>query len=77
MRFLIADTFTTNLTKLTSQEQKAVKTTAFDLHLNPAHPRLYLHKLDRERDPNFGSIYANIDIRLIVLSTTWRGIIIH
>jgi hypothetical protein len=31
MEFRIADTFTASLSKLTSQEQKAVKTTAFDL----------------------------------------------
>jgi hypothetical protein len=31
MNFRIADTFTGSLTKLTSDEQKAVKTTAFDM----------------------------------------------
>ena len=35
MEFRIADTFTNSLTQLTSQEQKATKTTAFDLQLNP------------------------------------------
>ncbi len=53
MDFRIADTFTDSLTKLTGNEQKAVKTTAFDLQLNPAQPGLRLHKLDRARDPNF------------------------
>lgn len=38
MNFLIADTFTDSLARLTGEEQKAVKTTAFDLHLNPASP---------------------------------------
>ena len=32
--FRIADTFTDSLAKLTGDEQKAVKTTAFDLQLN-------------------------------------------
>jgi hypothetical protein len=32
MEFRIADTFTDALAKLTVQEQKAAKTTAFDLH---------------------------------------------
>ena len=36
MDFRIADTFTSALSHLTAQEQKAVKTTAFDLQLNPA-----------------------------------------
>ncbi len=33
MEFRIADTFTDSLAKLTGDEQKAVKTTAFDLPL--------------------------------------------
>jgi hypothetical protein len=40
--FRIADTFTDSLARLTGYEQKAVKTTAFDLQLNPAHPSLKL-----------------------------------
>lgn len=47
MEFRIADTFTDSLTKLTGDEQKAVKTTAFDLHLNPTSPGLRFHRLDR------------------------------
>ena len=34
MQFRIADTFTASLARLTGEEQKAVKTTAFDLQLN-------------------------------------------
>ena len=40
MEFRIADTFTDSLTRLTGDEQKAVKTAAFDLQLNPASPGL-------------------------------------
>ena len=47
MEFRIADTFTDSLAKLTGEEQKAVKTAAFDLQLNPAHPSLQLHKLEK------------------------------
>jgi len=36
MQFRIADTFTDSLAKLSGEEQKQVKTTAFDLQLNPA-----------------------------------------
>ncbi len=36
MDFRIADTFTDSLARLTGDLQKAVKTTAFDLQLNPA-----------------------------------------
>lgn len=32
MQFLIADSFTDSLSRLNGDEQKAVKTTAFDLH---------------------------------------------
>ncbi len=38
MEFRIADTFTDSLAKLTGDEQKAAKTTAFELQMNPAHP---------------------------------------
>ena len=46
MQFRIADTFTDSLAKLTGDEQKAVKTAAFDLQMNPAHPGLKLHQVD-------------------------------
>lgn len=69
MEFRIADTFTDSLARLTSEEQKAVKTTAFDLQLNPAHPSLQFHKLDRPKDPNFWSIRVSKDVRIIVHRT--------
>jgi hypothetical protein len=53
MEFRIADTFTGSLARLTGDEQKAVKTAAFDLQLNPAHPALQFHKLDKAKDPHF------------------------
>ncbi len=69
MEFRIADTFTDSLAKLTGEEQKAVKTTAFDLQMNPANPGMSFHRLDRAKDKNFWSIRVNIDIRLIVHKT--------
>jgi len=69
MEFRISDTFTDSLTRLTNQEQKAAKTTAFDLQLDPANPGLRFHKLDRVKDPNFWSVSVNMDIRLIVHKT--------
>jgi hypothetical protein len=38
MEFRIADTCTDSLGRLTGDEQKAVKTTAFNLQFNPANP---------------------------------------
>ena len=38
MEFWIADTFSDSLAKLAGQEQKAIKTTAFDLQLDRAIP---------------------------------------
>ena len=64
--FRIADTFTDSLARLTGEEQKAVKTTAFDLQLNPAAPGLSFHKLDKAKDKNFWSVRVSSDIRLIV-----------
>jgi superfamily I DNA/RNA helicase len=69
MQFRIADTFTDSLGRLTGQEQKAVKTTAFDLQLDTANPGLRFHKLDRAKDRNFWSVRVNDDIRLIVHRT--------
>src|SRR5581483_10519725 len=69
MTFLIADTFTDSLARLTSDEQKAVKTTAFDLQMNPSAPGLSFHKLDKAKDKRFWSVRVNADIRLIVHRT--------
>lgn len=69
MEFRISDTFTDSLARLTGDEQKAVKTTAFDLQLNPASPGMNFHKLDRAKDPNFWSVRVSSDIRLIVHRT--------
>ncbi len=66
VEFRIADTFTDSLARLTSDEQKAAKTTAFDLQLNPAAPGLSFHKLDKAKDKNFWSVRVSSDIRLIV-----------
>ncbi|MGH7493672.1 MAG: 3'-5' exonuclease [bacterium] len=69
MEFRIADTFTDSLAKLSNEEQKAVKTTAFDLQLNPANPGMQFHKLDNAKDTRFWSIRVSSDIRLIVHKT--------
>ncbi len=69
MEFRISDTFTDSLAKLTNDEQKAVKTTAFDLQMNPANPGMQFHKLDKARDTNFWSVRVSRDIRLIVHKT--------
>ena len=69
MQFRIADTFTDSLAKLTGDEQKAAKTTAFDLQMDPSAPGLSFHKLDRARDKNFWSVRINRDLRLIVHRT--------
>lgn len=69
MEFRISDTFTTSLAKLTNDEQKAVKTTAFDLQVNPSQPGMQFHKLAKSKDPNFWSVRAGSDLRLIVHRT--------
>jgi mRNA-degrading endonuclease RelE of RelBE toxin-antitoxin system len=66
MDFHIADTFTDSLARLTGDEQKAVKTTAFDLQTNPASPGMSFHKLDKVKDKNFWSVRVSSDIRMIV-----------
>ncbi len=69
MEFRIATTFTDSLTKLTNDEQKAVKMSAFDMQLNPANPGLHFHKIEKAKDPNFWSVRVNNDIRVIVHKT--------
>lgn len=69
MDFRIADTFTDSLACLTGAEQKSVKTTAFDLQLNPANPGFSFHKLDKAKDKNFWSVRVSSDLRLIVHRT--------
>jgi mRNA-degrading endonuclease RelE of RelBE toxin-antitoxin system len=69
LQFRIADTFTDSLSRLTGEEQKAVKTTAFDLQMNPANPGMQFHRVNRARDRRFWSVRASDDIRLIVHKT--------
>lgn len=61
MRVRIADSFTESLVRLTGELQKSVKTTAFDVQLNPANPGMSFHKLDKARDKNFWSVRASVD----------------
>jgi superfamily I DNA/RNA helicase/mRNA-degrading endonuclease RelE of RelBE toxin-antitoxin system len=66
MEFRISDTFTDSLAKLSNQDQKSVKTTAFDLQMDPSNPGMKFHKLDRAQDPNFSSVRVSKDLRVIV-----------
>ena len=69
MDFRIADTFTDALARLPAPDQKAVKTSAFDLQMNPQHPGLQMHRIDNSRDRNFWSVRVNSDVRIIVHKT--------
>lgn len=66
MQFLIGDTFTAALARLTADEQKAVKAAVFDLQTNPTQPGLAMHRIDRARDKQFWSARVNADVRLVV-----------
>ena len=69
MNLRIADTFTDSLARLTGDEQKAVKITAFDLQADPAGDGMRFHKLDKAKDKNFWSVRVSSDLRLIVHRT--------
>jgi hypothetical protein len=69
MNFLIADTFTTSLGKLAAKEQKAVKTTAFDLQMDASAPGLSMHRIESAKDPDFWSVRVSGDIRIILHKT--------
>jgi mRNA-degrading endonuclease RelE of RelBE toxin-antitoxin system len=77
MEFRIADTFTDSLGRVTGQEQKAAKTTAFDLQLDPTSNGLSFHKLDRAKDTNFWSVRVNADIRIIVHRTAASILLVY
>ena len=66
MQFRIADTFTSSLARLSNEQQKAAKTAAFDLQLNPAQPGHSLHRVTGAKDPNFWSVRVSLDFRIIV-----------
>jgi mRNA-degrading endonuclease RelE of RelBE toxin-antitoxin system len=70
MQFLIADSFTDSLSRLNGDEQKAVKTTAFDLQMNPANPSMSFHRLDKARDKNFWSVRASLSCAQAVPSVS-------
>jgi len=76
LTFLISDTFTDSLARLTGDEQKAVKTTAFELQLATGHqlpataPGMRFHKLDGAKDKNLWSVSVSMDIRMIVHKTS-------
>jgi mRNA-degrading endonuclease RelE of RelBE toxin-antitoxin system len=69
MEFRIADSFTAALGKLSRDEQKAVKTSVFDLQTNPEHPGLKWHRIGDSKDPNFWSCRVSRDIRIVVHKT--------
>ena len=69
MQFRIADTFTASLGRLTNDEQRAAKTTVFDLQVNPAQPGHSLHRIDGARDAKFWSARVSQDIRIVVHRT--------
>lgn len=69
MEFKIAAMFQDSLAKLSNDEQKQAKLTAFDLQSDPSSPGLKFHKLDRAKDPNFWSVRVSGDIRIIVHKT--------
>ena len=69
MDIRIADTFTDALARLSAPDQKAAKTSAFDLQTNPQHPSLQMHRIENSRDRNFWSVRVNADVRMILHKT--------
>lgn len=77
MTTILADSFTSSLAKLSNDEQKQTKLTAFDLQTNPDQPGLQLHRIDKSRDPNFWSVRVNRDVRIIVHKTGDSLMLVH
>lgn len=64
MSLLYASTFTEALGKLSAQEQKQAKLTAFDLQMDPRGNGLQMHRI--EKAPGFWSVRVNVDLRIIL-----------
>lgn len=61
----LADTFHPSLNRLTQHESGLVFSAMLKFLDNPQHPSLSVHQLDRVSDPNFRSLRASSDIRII------------
>ena len=66
MGFVLAQTFTKALVRLSADEQKQTKITVVDVQTDPEGAGLSLHRIDRSRDPNFWSARVSRDLRLIL-----------
>ena len=66
MDLRIADPFNDSMARLTGDEQKAVKTMAFDPQLSPAHRSLSLHRIEHSKDKSYWSVRAGSEMRIIV-----------
>jgi plasmid maintenance system killer protein len=77
MQFLIADSFTASLAKLTSDEQKATKTKAFDLQTDLSAKGLRFHRIEKSKDQDFWSVSVNKDLRIIVHKNAGRVLICY
>lgn len=69
MPTILADSFTSSLSRLSGDEQKQVKLTVYDLQTEPGRPGLQFHRIDKSKDPNFWSVRVSRDIRIIVHKT--------
>lgn len=77
MPTILADSFTASLAKLSNDEQKQAKLTAYDLQVSPDRPGLSMHRVDKSRDKNFWSVRVSGDIRIIVHKTGDSLMLVH
>jgi len=74
MNFRLASTFNDSLLKLAGDEQKAPKTTVFDLQFDPSNPGMSFHKLDKAEDKSFWSVHLCLDREAISSCAIWYEI---
>lgn len=77
MQTILADSFTSSLAKLSNDEQKQAKLTAFDLQVSPDKPGLQFHRIDKSRDTNFWSVRVNLDVRIVVHKSGDSLMLVH
>ncbi len=69
MQFRIAHTFTNSLAKLTNDEQKRAKQTAFDFQVDPVGSGKSFERITSSKDSHFWSVRVSRDLRMIVHKT--------
>ncbi|WP_245268509.1 UvrD-helicase domain-containing protein [Mesorhizobium sp. WSM2561] len=77
MTTILGASFQSALARLSNDEQKQARLTAYELLTEPDRPGLQFHRIDKSRDPHFWSVRVSRDIRIIVHKTGNSLMLVH